>query len=534
MDFSDSDSYDSDGLDSDGLGIEAPPNQVQAGYNSYGRPSMTTANNHDFQQQSSEDDDSSSDDSDEEPAAMAAPVQPRGKTFRPPVGEGDSSSSSSEDEGDLKPPASASNGDAAMAQVINPNPVPPRGKELRLILKGNDSSSDDELLVSKKTKAKPKATNGARKKAAPKKTATKAKSPTKKKASEKKKRKAPPANNDSDSSSDEECIATVVGGSDTDDVMAVAENVKSNKKVKANDGTAKKKTTAKKTTANNPAKKPGPKKGTKKSTSYSGTSAALYGMPEVSAEKAEAAQSARNKLQEAVTRLPHKFSDSHTIRSFGRINPEYNVSPLDALYSSPHAIYPMGFSCDRFEFSPVHGRVIKMRCDILDGSSLREQREQMQKDEAKLKSDESGEPMLVDEKMPGEQDIENLGDGPVFRVTWGEGVEQDKILEPSCPFDPYVASAHLGGGVDAIAVPLSSKKGKLKGNTMGLPEVGMRVSVRFDKSKMYGGAITKVKPSEKKTKNKMVVCSITIQYDDGVTEVSDFPDPDIVVAHQGE
>ena len=62
----------------------------------------------------------------------------------------------------------------------------------------------------------------------------------------------------------------------------------------------------------------------------------------------------------------------------------------------------------------------------------------------------------------------------------------------------------------------------------------MRVSVRFDKGKMYGGAITKVKPLKKQKKDKKGVCNITIQYDDGVSEVTAFPDPDIVVAYQGE
>eukprot|EP00571_Detonula_confervacea_P012392 CAMPEP_0172304510 /NCGR_PEP_ID=MMETSP1058-20130122/5901_1 /TAXON_ID=83371 /ORGANISM="Detonula confervacea, Strain CCMP 353" /LENGTH=1370 /DNA_ID=CAMNT_0013015761 /DNA_START=330 /DNA_END=4439 /DNA_ORIENTATION=+ len=526
MGFSDSDS-DSDSGSGSGSGSDdssasdaGVPTQVQTGYNSYGRPSMTQNNSQSFQQQSSEEDDdgSSSDDSDEEPAV---PVQPRGKTFRPPVGDGDSSSSSSEDEGDVEPAGSDA---VATAQVVNPNPGPPRGKELRLLKVNKSSSDDDEPLVSKKSKTKSKATNGSRKKSAPasKKTASK-------KSSSAKKRKAPPANNDSDSGSDDEdCIATIVGGSDTDDdVTAVAEIVKSNKKVKTNDGTAKKKASTKKTVAKKgAAKKTGPKKGvTKKSSS---SASVLFGMPELSAEKAAAAEKARNALQEAVTSLPYAVSKTHTVRSFGRIKPEYNSAPLDALYSSPHAIFPVGFSCDRFEFSPVHGRIIKMRCDILDGSSLREQREQMKKDEAKVKS-ENSEPMLVDEKIPGEKDIENLGDGPVFRVTWGEGVEEDKHLEPSHPFDPYVASAHLGGDVDAIAVPLSSSKGK----PVGLPEVGMRVSVRFDKCKMYGGAITKVKTIEKQTKNKNAVCNITIQYDDGVTEVAAFPDPDIVVAYQG-
>ena len=529
MSFS-ADSYDSDA--SFGLaGAEDPPGQVQ---NCYDRPSTADMNNTSFKPRSNEDDGSASDDSDEEPTAVAAPIEPRGKTFSPPKGVGDNNTSSSEeDEGNLKPSNStnAAAANATAAPAANPNPSPPRGKELRRILKGGgDSSSDDEPLVNMRSKDQSKAKNGSRKKsaAASKKSATTSpnKKTSSKAASAARKRKAPPSN-DSDSDSGDDCVATIINGDgDAEGVTAVAENIKSNKKMKANDGTAKKKkttTTTTKKTAKKGAKKPGPKRAKK--------SSSVFGMPEVSAETADAAQAARIALQRTVTCLPQKITDSHTIRSFGTIKPEYDVDAMDALYSCPHALYPVGFSCDRFEFSPVHGRIIKMRCDILDGRSLRERREEMKKDGLR-----GGDPMLVDEKAPvgSERDVisgdvvDNLGDGPVFRVTWGEGVEEDKILEPSCPFDPYLASAHLGGDVDAVAVPLSSKKGK----RFGLPEVGMRVSVRFDKGKMYGGAITKVEPMQKK--NKKAICNITIQYDDGVTEVAAFPDPDVVVAYQGE
>jgi hypothetical protein len=546
MDYSDSESYDSDSF---GAGV-APPHVPAVGYNSYGRPSMTmnTSNSHSVHEQSSEDeeedeeedvpseDDEGSDeyDSDEEPAdAVAAPVQPRGKTFRPPVGGGDSDSSSSDDERDPRPSPGNNNHAIATAQVINPNPGPPRGKELRLIMKmGNDDSSDDEPLASKKTRgSKPKAATRKRSAPAPKKSSAKApvkKSPSKATAASRKRKAPSPADNGSDTGSDDDddsdgdaCIATIVAGSDSEDVMAVATNIKSSK------GSSKKRTSSKQVAA----RKAAPKKGAKRPS----PSAGLHGMPEISAEKAAAAWEARKTLQEAITSLPHAVADSHTIRSFGRIKPEYNAAPLDALYSSPLSIYPVGFSCDRFEFSPVHGRVIKMRCDILDGSSLREYREEQAKKDGptRAKSESGLEPALVDEKITSEKEnVENLGDGPVFRVTWGEGVDEDKVLEPSCPFDPYIASAHLGGDVDAIAVPLSSKKGN---KPLGFPEVGMRVSVRFDKCKKYGGSITSVKPIEKQAKNgKNAICNITIQYDDGVTEVAVFPDPDIVVAYQGE
>ena len=519
--------YDSDSDGSDSLGL-IPPTQVvgqPVGYNSYGRPSMAMNNNTSYEQDHDSSSSSEEDDSDAEEAAP--PIVPRGKTFRPPVGDGDSSSSSSEDEkggGNNNNNASSK----PTAQIVhNSNPgvprgkelrlpgVAPRGKELRPIQKDSDSSDDDSDAPLSNMKSKSKSKNGGDINSSSNGT---------------KKRKASAKSNDSDSSDDDDdaCIATIVGGSDDEDVMAVATNI-SNKKVKTNDGSAKKKPGIKKGATlkkdGTLRKKPGPKKGSHKGKS-AGPPVVHVGMkhatPEVSAENATAAQAARIALQEKVTSLPHKVSSSHTIRSFGRIKPEYNASALDALYSNPHAIYPVGFSCDRFEFSPIHGRVIKMRCDILDGRELRERRENLKKD--KTRKSDSSEPMLVDEKTK-----ENLGDGPVFRVTFGEGVEEEKDMEPSCPFDPYVAAAHLGGNVDAIAVPLSSKKGNAKPSP-GLPEVGMRVSVKFDKGKLYGGSITKVNHlAEKQSKNKKALCNITIKYDDGVTEVAAFPDPDIAL-----
>ncbi len=528
---SDSESYDSD---SSGA---APHAQASIGYNNtnYGHPSrMTSGNSQSYHPPNSSedenendgvDDDSSDghslghassrdgsssdeeDNDDEGPTtAMAAPVQPRGKSFRPPVGVGEGSSSSSEEEEDnaMRPSSDA-------AQVINPNPGPPRGKELRLIMSKEKNKAG--------TRAKSRASNGT---AASKATCTN-------------KRKTPPANNDSDSSSDDDddaCVATIVGGSDTEEVLAVAKNISDDKKMKVDDGSAAKSTASKKKIAKKGAKSKPKSTATKKSSPT--TCASYYRMPVISAEKAMAAYEARTALQEKVSSLPYAVDDSHKIRSFGRIKPEYNIAPWDALYSSPHAIFPVGFSCDRFEFSPVHGRVIKMRCDILDGSSLRENREEHTEEPktGKLKSDKECEPSLVDERISSENGTpNNLGDGPVFRVTWGEGLEEDKVLENSCPFDPYLASAHLGGDVDTIAVPLSSKKGI---KPVGLPEVGMRVSVRFDKCKMYGGVITDVKPVGSHSKNKKAVCNITIQYDDGVIEIAAFPDPDILLAYQGE
>jgi hypothetical protein len=531
--YSGSESYDSDSFGA------APHAQASTGYNNtnYGHH-PSTGNSQDYHPPNSSeddendavvDDDSSNgrssgsassrdgfssneeDNEGEDPTTtVAASVQPRGKSFRPPVGLGDGSSSSSEEEEDdaMRPSSHAA---PATAQVINPNPGPPRGKELRLIMNREKNKAG--------TRAKSRVSNGA---VASKATTTK-------------KRKTPPASNDSDSSSDDDdaCVATIVGGSDTEEVLAVATNISGVKKMKVNEGSAAKNTPSKKKVAKKGAKSKSKLTATKKSCPT--TSASVhYRMPVISAEKAAAAYEARTALQETVSSLSYAVNDSYRIRSFGRIKPEYDSAPLDALYSSPHAIFPVGFSCDRFEFSPVHGRVIKLRCDILDGSTLREDREEHTKKPmtGKLKPDKGSEPSLMDERISSEDGTpNNLGDGPVFRVTWGEGVDEDKLLEKSCPFDPYLASAHLGGDVDTIAVPLTSKKGI---KPVGLPEVGMRVSVRFDKCKMYGGVITDVKPVGSHAKNKKTVCNIAIQYDDGVIEIAAFPDPDILLAYQGE
>ena len=119
--------YDSDSDGSDSLGL-IPPTQVvgqPVGYNSYGRPSMAMNNNTSYEQDHDSSSSSEEDDSDAEEAAP--PIVPRGKTFRPPVGDGDSSSSSSEDE---KVGGGNNNNNASskpIAQIVhNSNPGAPR------------------------------------------------------------------------------------------------------------------------------------------------------------------------------------------------------------------------------------------------------------------------------------------------------------------------------------------------------------------------------------------------------------------------
>jgi hypothetical protein len=89
-----------------------------------------------------------------------------------------------------------------------------------------------------------------------------------------------------------------------------------------------------------------------------------------------AAATAQEMLLQTVPCLPVQpvqINDTHVIRSFGQLH----VEPRGAgsggdgpIFSTAHALYPVGFSCDRFEFIPVHGRVLKMRCSIIDGGRL--------------------------------------------------------------------------------------------------------------------------------------------------------------------
>jgi len=469
---------DSDSEGSDPIAVEASgnpsPSQIQAGYNSFGRPSMfAQQSNYNAvnQQPSRGDEDSFDDDSDDDDAVAAPPMPvPRGKELRLSGKALPDADSSDDDDDDNNEPSKAK------VTAIASN-APPRGKVLRLPPKGDDdSSSDDEPLVNVKAK------NGSRK------------------------RKAAPNAGDSDSDDDDDDVvaATVVEGGDANDVMAVAKVITtSNKKVKTNDGKAKKASTAKKSPANK--KKSSPAKKSAKSSSSSKTKAP-DGLPPVPADKAEAAHKARAKLRKNVTSLPFVVSENQIIRSFGKIKQEYCNQSDETYYSSPSSIYPIGFSCERFMFSPVHNRVITLRCDILEGKGV-------PKNGGSMKKDTKVEPALVDEdkSLPGK--VSSVG-GPIFRIIWGEGIEQDDPMD-SCTFDANIASDYAE----------ASKQTK--------PEVGMRVNVNIDNFSTVGGVITKAKAPAKSGKNKGL-SMITIKYDDGVTEDTPFPDPDIHLAPPGK
>ena len=106
----------------------------------------------------------------------------------------------------------------------------------------------------------------------------------------------------------------------------------------------------------------------------------------ISGDRLLAGDAARDMLHTTVPRLPVPLNENYVVRNFGQLNITQNG--VNA-YSTPTSLYPVGFSCDRFEFSPVHGRLLKLRCTIIDGQRT------------------------------------NRGfAGPIFRVMWGQGVDE--------------------------------------------------------------------------------------------------------------
>ena len=400
--------------------------------------------------------------------------------------------------------------------------------------------------------------------------------------------------------------------------------------------------------------------------------------------KMDAAISSRSFLSSNVEILPFPVSDNIVVRSFGRVKVEgeetsgkkkkksskaagstptkeakKDAGGDEALFSSAASIHPVGFSCDRFEFSPIHGRMVRLRCDILDGAKVRNlriaQEEAVTKakraakakktrEENKRKKEEAEAAAVVaaaaakpengtdgsaaaavqaddapssatdptaqpptaatepaqggdsgpvascvttavpapapapafsasasapadttnavadtkpdpepkpskkvkEEVTNGEEakddgteeapllTLENDDyEGPIFRVMWGAGIEQNPENDYSYPYDVYSASAPLtDDAVDAVAVPLDAS-GHVLGRSM-VPEVGMRVSVRFDETTWYGGTITKIKDGKKGGKKLPPGQRLlSIDYDDGNKEEAVYPDPDILLRPPG-
>ncbi|KAI2502950.1 hypothetical protein MHU86_11537 [Fragilaria crotonensis] len=184
----------------------------------------------------------------------------------------------------------------------------------------------------------------------------------------------------------------------------------------------------------------------------------------IESDREEAAAEARAMLQHTVTRLPMAVGESHVVRAMGSICTD------DERFWNSHHIYPVGFSCDRYEFSPVHGRILKLRCSVLDGRKVR----------AKQKDLDMGV---------------TASDGPLFRIMWGGGIDD----ESDTPF----------------AVQ------KLE------PEEGMRVRVKYERNQWYSGTIVDVD----ETANGET--EISVQYDDGSTERAIYPDSDITLFPPG-
>ncbi|GKY93657.1 hypothetical protein MPSEU_000333100 [Mayamaea pseudoterrestris] len=235
---------------------------------------------------------------------------------------------------------------------------------------------------------------------------------------------------------------------------------------------------------------------TKKKKPLTGVAAASLSHHQISPLYLEAASDARAMLQETVPSLPMPIADI-TVRSFGRLLID---SSADNNFCTTAALYPIGFSCDRYEFSPAHGRSLKLRCSILDGRKF--------------------EPKV---------------DGPLFRIVWGPGIDDENGHDDDHAFDPHVHapplsatpleladySAHNGGNATK-----SSSSRKL------LPQVGMRVKVRLERSVYINGTIVAADDGAatvdaKAKKKRRTEVKMTIRYDEGFTEEAVYPDPDI-------
>ena len=235
------------------------------------------------------------------------------------------------------------------------------------------------------------------------------------------------------------------------------------------------------------------------------------------ADRAEVAKAARTSLVETAQSLPMVVSDTQVVRSFGRIDPRY---------ATVNNIFPVGFSCDRLEFSPVHGRVLKMRCTILDGENLLKRQREL-----KLK--------------------ETAAEGPLFRIMWGQGIDEDENQTPF-PYDatkdsPAIPVEGLNDcnnndddNNDKSPQPPSKDKSKKGSNDKSknkpkpiAPKEGMRVRVLYDKTQYFMGKLTWVGSEQKEKRSGKKKTPVKIRYDDGSLEDATLPDPDIAICLHG-
>ena len=263
------------------------------------------------------------------------------------------------------------------------------------------------------------------------------------------------------------------------------------------------------TAAGVPRKKPGPKPGTmkkkaapsssassskKKKSNSSSTSSSASSLPP---HRVKAASDSRTLLKHTVKSLPANIGDVQ-VRSLGKLQaPSATLNP----FVKRDALYAVGFSCDKYDFSVTHGRMLKLRCSILDGRRISQQRKS-------LKADTRNEPPLHD--------------GPVFRIMWGRGVDEEDM-------DSYTYDSNFHS---SFKPPKANGKAQVDKKQI-VPTEDMRVRVRFDSNEYYTGTIVKV-DSNLEEKSKKEETTLSIRYDDGSLETSaPFPDPDIELVMPG-
>ena len=237
--------------------------------------------------------------------------------------------------------------------------------------------------------------------------------------------------------------------------------------------------------------------------------------PLVPHHRLEAAREARLALQEQVPLLPIHIAET-AVRSFGRLHVNgTNSNP----FCSTSALYPIGFSCDRYEFSPVHGRVLKLRCSILSGPSIRKK-----------------------QQAAGRTNT-TVGDGPVFRILWGPGIDADSGGAVDYPFHPDEQAPPLiqTGSLrkdEALQEAVRYHQQSSGHKAALLPTKGMQVKVRFDGGKYHLGVVRSVgkqtSATVQGTKKKRKQVEITVKYDDEFQETIAYPDPDVVLLMPGK
>ena len=193
----------------------------------------------------------------------------------------------------------------------------------------------------------------------------------------------------------------------------------------------------------------------------------------------DAAGNARKLLVESVPTLPANLGDSQ-VRAFGRLPVTTSGSNNNEnAFATTTALYSVGFSCDLYDFSPAHGRMLKLRCSILDGRRILQQRQ-----ERGIRSS-----LVIDENV--------LREEPVFRIMWGRGVDEDDMDEYK--YDPYLHSDYM---------LMNSKGGQTKRQRQAVPVEDMRVKTRFDQNEYYMGTIVKVIKSHDGKHGEKVTLSI--------------------------